>query len=419
MPLYQTRITVLLLLASGASCGPEPVPLPGPTPAETLDLIDASPCDILPEDNGLGTRAHSAGYPYWSGTDIQFDSAAPRRIPDERVVYALTEGYTFENEVHDCQRLIVRVPGGLKFGPLVGLLPLDGAMNLPDVAFATPIPVATVYNWGDFDDETLPYTEMNIAPRWNCLWLRTTPSGWVGALTPHENRPCFERSVPEPAAFTLAVVRAHENQDNPPTARWGFDAVDSVNIFGVKCGSAWCWVGNPGFRAPGSPTGVTSIDLPGYYDQQHLAVPDGNGGIRPGPLARVTTSQGFFDASMQQTTVPDDVLGPLFAAGLIVATIEFPGLTAPPAPYDKWGTALPLAVRLRTAIENGSDGLPLMSVSFMSADGSETPIRNIEPIRNAAHSAMGAVRFRWHDTDNTETTWSACGPRGKDCCDSA
>lgn len=429
MSRWKSRIVLIPVMIATAACSEDflaywtipPSPPGAPSDVEVANLIDASPCDILPEEKVLGTRAHRVGYPYWSPSDeeMQFDSTFPRRSPDGYVTYALTEGHTFENEVHDCQRLIVYDGGGtLSYGPLVALLPLDNAMNLPDPAFAHPRAIATVYNWGGFDGEDIGYPRLDIAPGWNCLWLRESSGTWEAAITTHNSQPCFQLQAPPDAAFDLEVQRTHVGQDNPETARWGWDPVDSSNIFGIKCGGAWCWIASPGFTAPAALAATSPTSLPGYYDEQHLAIPDGNGGVTPGPIARVQTSPEFLAAAMQQKNSTGDELSDDFLTGIAVATIDFPAGVIP-APYDKWGTKLPLTLRLQTSDVDAPDGLPMMRVSYRDPNGVETPYRNIHPIRNESHAAMGAVRWRWHDTANTESTWSACGPRGKDCCDGA
>ena len=79
------------------------------------------------------------------------------QIP-ESLAIALTGGPTFENEAHDCQRLVL-VAGGdsLRFGPLVGVFPLDTGME-NDFRGG---PLATIYNWGS-DGGQDSYAELNI-----------------------------------------------------------------------------------------------------------------------------------------------------------------------------------------------------------------------------------------------------------------
>ena len=81
-------------------------------------------------------------------------------------ILAVTGGDTFENEAHDCQRLILP---NHTFGPLVGVFPLDGAMS-DDFDGGT---ILTLYNFDASGGDRDRYDFLNISHRpeaqWSCL----------------------------------------------------------------------------------------------------------------------------------------------------------------------------------------------------------------------------------------------------------
>lgn len=425
-----SKLTALVVVVLAASCDPPdivPPPIPFPPPAQLRVLVEQSPCDILPDSGTIGTQAHARGYPRWNGEEIVTDSTAPAQTPDPAVVRALTEGYSFENEVHDCQRLVVSENRQLRFGPLIGLLPLDGAMELSDSGLARGQALATVYNWGGLQDEPEAYGSLSIEDGWNCLWLRNTSSGWRASVTAQpsgSSRACFDLAPPaSDSAYTLDVLRVFHGDSIPKTARWDWDETMSTHLMGIKCGSAWCLIGPPDSWPTDSVqlTGVSASTAPGYIDEQHLPVSDGDGGMKPGPIGRVTPTADFHQLASQQHGSDLDVLGPRFSGGLMVAHIDIPALppgTATPAPYDSvWGTRQrPVTLRLRTSINIAGSTVKNDTSTFFE-NGNET--RRVSPVRlsGTAHAAVGAVRWRWHDTANTVSIWSACGEKGLDCCD--
>lgn len=398
------------------------VPLPGvaaPSPEALAALVKLSPCDILPDTGEIvGQLAHDRGYPRWTGEAIVFDSATPQRTPDPFVVRALTGGTTYENEVHDCQRLVLIAGVDSSFGPLIGLLPLDQAMELADADFTGGRAVGTVYNWGDTAGNAQPYDPLTIGHRWNCLWLRPDSQlSWRAALTADAPEACYERSPPAAAAYTLDVQRALHPDAIPKTARWGWHAVENVHIMGVKCGSAWCWVGPKDLWAADTIhlVGDAHTTIPGYFDEQHLAVP-GGGWIKPGPIGLLTPSQQLYYLAAAQRALPSvDLFGLATSVGLRFAKIELPGVQGPPPiPYDSiWGirqTPVPRPMPVTVTLRNQQS-------TFRDATGGVGRSVTVNPLAGGAHAAVGAVRWRWHDTVNTESIWSACGVKGTDCCD--
>lgn len=399
-----------------------PVLMPPPPILERL--VRESPCDVLPEDDVLrtvGDVAHDRGYPRLIGGVLQYNDHAPHRTPDVIVRWALTRGVRFENEVHDCQRLVLIASGDSSFGPLAGILPLRTAMSYTDADFGTTgVAVATVYNWGDTAGAAQPYDTLRVSDGWNCLWLRRDAAGvWSAAMSPDEPKACSERSAPPGGAFVLDVQRLHHTAPMPHTARWGWEPHSGQHTMGVKCGPAWCWIGSRNLFAATDVqlTGPPQDSIPGYFDEQHLAIPDPADTTRfiPGPYARVSPTQEFYDLSMLQQNNPQDVTPPFYAAGGAVARIQIPKLIGPtPPPYAaRWGASLrPVTLHMQSTAGTGH---PLVAI-FRAAGGAAPP-RVPGRIHGVQHAAMGAVRWRWHDTAGTESLWSACGVKLTDCCD--
>lgn len=372
----------MLLGSLAVACGdPPPILPPAPDgpgagfvfpPGDSTErLIRLSPCDSIP--------------------------------PVQLAVLALTGGHTFENEIHDCQRLALRTgAGSLAYGPLTGVFPLDAAMALQDdTEFGSgPVVVATIFNW-DARAALGEYLPLNIRGYWSCLWLRRDSTTWQGAIR-GTDVPCDSANAPPPGAWVLAVQRANPGGDLPPTARWGW-ATDSTHYIGIKCGTAWCSVGQAGFKPVASSVGLE----PGWYDEQHIAVEQG-GVLVPGPWAVIYPS----DSLIALRAVTDTArLRVIFESPLHVATIEVIGAdSAAVSPYGRKfnlefeggvGTSdilLQLADANRVWFRNKTTTSTVVTPHYMPAE---------------RHAAPGTVRWRWHATD--ETGWISCK---SGCCDS-
>lgn len=413
---YRNHLVLILAAVAASACTGLESPPPPAVPVE--ELVRQSPCDILPEGRPVvGQLAGPHGYPRWNGSVIVRDPSGVNRSPDANVIHNLTGGPTFENEVHDCQRLVLVTGSALAFGPLVGLLPLDGAMALTDLDFSGGVAAATVYNWGDFHGKPEAYAPLGIDPGRNCLWLRRdTETSWRAALVALPTGPCSTQSRPATSAYTLDVQRALHAGPMPRTARWEWDEADATHVMGIKCGSAWCRVGRAALWQADTVhlAGNAQATIPGYFDEQHLAVPDGSGGIIPGPVGVLTPTATFFTLAQNQANSPTDVMGPAFATGLEVATLTLADATAttPPTYEAKWGLRQgPITLHLQ--IVPGGVERSTFTGPTGSQGHSVTPVR----IPNTLHASVGSVRWRWHDTATTASIWSACGVKGMDCCD--
>lgn len=319
------------------------------------------------------------------------------------VVEGLTGGNTFENEIHDCQRLALRTgPTSLAYGPLTGVFPLDDAMVLDDAAFDSdsgPVVMATIFNWNAHQSRG-EYLRLNIRDFWSCLWIRRDSTTWQGAIH-NTDVACDSAATPPPTAWTLEIQRSNEGEDLPPTARWGW-TTDSTHYVGIKCGDAWCSIGQVGFQPVAPSLGLQ----PGWYDEQHIAVEENNV-LVPGPWAIISPSDTLLALRTETDTAQ---LRTIFAGRIHAANLQVFGAdSAAVSPYgskfnlefkDGIGTSaiwLQLAEANRAWFVNSTSRGPVVTPHYMPVE---------------RHAAPGSVRWRWHATD--ETGWISCK---SGCCD--
>lgn len=333
--------------------------------------------------------------------------------PAPVVPTALTGEATYENEIHDCQRLVVADPSGNTFGPLVGLFPIDAAMRLPVDSFATATGriVATIFNW----ESAEAYAPLDIQPGWQCLWLKRSDSLWQAGITPTSGQTCVDPGHGAPD-YSLEVEEFHhetlEARGTPPdsiypaTARWEWDQVNEQHYMGIKCADAWCAIGPDGFQpAESNPlVGAKERSVPGWYDAQHLAIPDQGGALRPGPWGSVYPVEGLGSIDSTEFRASNGV----HVADIVVESAGSPGGLA------HYQDKLFLEVngsRGTTEVWVGRNTAGAWSSRFRHGNGLSNPaqLRRIPRVR---HAVEGAARWRWHDND--ETAWYWCGG----CCDS-
>jgi hypothetical protein len=372
--------------------GPIPQDTPDTTTISFVDLTELvrlSPCDSVPQT--------------------------------ARATQALTGDTTYENEIHDCQRLVFSGEGQLSFGPLVGIFPIDAAMADPDTAFRQGRVVASIFNWGSREDSEVgrtPYEQLGLQGEWHCLWLRNEARGtWSAAITTAESAPCGDEQNterPDWGALSVAEIRhaaapggAPGSSVYPRTARWGWDSVNAAHYIGIKCGDAWCAVGARGFqkRERDVLTGPIERTIPGWYDEQHLAVtesvPGGPARLRPGPWATIYPAPGLRASSDAD-----------FKARMrFVATIVLmPGssdATALDRYRYKFNATGPDTVGIWLHVQPDES----VRVEFRNQITAPATSKNTQRMMQTLHAAEGAVRWRWHRTD--ETGWIWCGA----CCD--
>ncbi|HUF12347.1 MAG TPA: hypothetical protein VMN78_04540 [Longimicrobiales bacterium] len=370
--------------------------------------------------------------------------------PAPEVVVALTGGTTFEHEIHDCQRLVLATwtegsdTPSLSFGPLVGIFPLDEAMALRDPSdFAGGRTVATIFNWGGFrfEDEPIVYAPLGIAPGWSCLWLRhDDDTGWQAAIQPADTG-CATLSDTthvvwnldvEPDTFALAEMVAPVGMDSirmvppepqipaettddpyPPTARWGWDEGTHSHYIGIRCGRKWCSIGQHLFDVRDHESSPNPrLAIPGWYDEEHLAVAGPDGQLIPGPWATIRPTQTAFDI---RYATPDDRQSHYRnPEGATVAEILID--YSDPAELgdyvSKWGIDIasdPDTTFIWLTLD-GDGGATAEYRRVRDEPGTDT---KAVPQNNTLHAAIGAVRWRWMDTDQKQ--WVSCDE--KSCCD--
>ena len=76
------------------------------------------------------------------------DTGSIAALADSTLAALLTGVGHVENEIYDCQRLVMSVGAVGEFGPLVALFPMDATLGLARSAFASPRPTVTIYSGG-------------------------------------------------------------------------------------------------------------------------------------------------------------------------------------------------------------------------------------------------------------------------------
>ena len=289
--------------------------------------------------------------------------AEPGDDADRQTLAALLKGAsTFENEVHDCQRL---VESG-QFGPLIGIFPHPGELSTIDETSTGPLSVATIFSWGDASGDPT-YAPLGIQGDWNCLWVRRDgpDSDWEAAIIENTSDTTCVGSPPPANLWPLEVraSRPANPQDSiPKTARWRWDSED--HYIGIYGGKEWWSVGPDGFQ-PTEPdvfTGPPHEVIPGYFDEQHLALPSG-GDLVPGPWGKISPSPALLANGKNSGwwTTPRGV------ARLEVAD--------PPGPYeDKFNLQLQGTIwrsQIRLHLTDPTPPDPAWSGWYRRPDGSE------------------------------------------------
>lgn len=391
-----------------------------------------------------------ADYPCDVAPEMTTDSAVLAFMAEE-----LTGEPTFEHEVHDCQRLVIVDASGAdpirRYGPLVGVFPIDSLMAYSShQLFADWQPVASVYNWSKER-----YEPLSIPTGWSCVFIRTdtaqsafdvqwpdsdtsdvhnpledlpgpglpgggiqsTPPQWEAMIAP-TNEFCGHREVPgNPPASLAGFSGRHIGPDGsgpyPVTARWQWDEVRASHLIGIKCGSAWCTFGPQGYKSTvGIYAGDPHRSIPGWYDEQHLALRVENG-LVPGPLGRVYPTPALFDTKSLTASALDESMN----AGMLVADIEIEGDSAALGEYlDKFDLAVANGVGMSSIwlmLDEGEPQAEFRNASSATTPEAATAIADAPPkaayaafVPQAQHAAIGAARWRWDSQD--ERVWVSC-----------
>lgn len=482
-----TRVAVVVLCASlagsagtGAAQTIEPPFLP---PDDILrEIVRLSPCDIVgtsPDEVGAleieGMRL-TDGYPRFQLTAVQLPGniSSPGGLitvdtiyvpqgnggdagfevlysdsmtPPDFVAWALTGGTSWENEAHDCQRLVIasrihqisfspergfnRVGSGTtmrRFGPLVGIFPLDSAMAL-DERWSEAMPVATVYNWGGRSFQEMPYGPLGVGDGWHCLWMRYVDDEWQAALVPTEVVCPRADSPPPDSAWNLVVRESIHGQRTasrlqrsdvyPHSARWGWDADSLRHYIGIRCGTAWCSIGRSAPPVAARLLGDPYRVIPGWRDEQLLAVEGSDQSLFPGPLGVLEPDSAYWRlsrprllghpylarpvAGRQPPTIASTSLSLAMArpSGLTVANIAVMGSATQVASYTAKFGLVPQDGAWRGSVTIQGDVSP--ESAWFGPNGVPAELQFVPEID---HSVVGAVRWRWRERD--EQVWASC-----------
>jgi hypothetical protein len=251
------------------------------------------------------------------------------------------------------------------------------------------------------------------------------------------------RSLSDPSAKTLQVrpsgVAGIGDDDYPPVARWDWDSVRRQQYIGIKCGPAWCEVGNPGFTPSPAYSGpIPSFDpvtcvsaatvieavrvtrVKGWYDSQRLAVVSGSatvpGGVWgyfiPSPaLNRIDQVSCFLNNWVHTAVV---VVDDNYKFGFESGVNKISTCHGPAEPATTGGDAC--NVPSPPPCPADIDGLPWWAMT-------ESPMgaKTYRCVKRRDHAAEltalnlqipGTVRWRWLSSD--ETNWMRCSTG---CCE--
>lgn len=361
-------VPVVLLAAATAGCHgevrsrdePEVPERPAPRPVSGVtQAIRAFPCD--------------------SASLTEMPRGLARNLTDTDSIQA--------NEVHDCQKLVVNG----QFGPLVAIYPLPSVSWNNPASFDTPRPVATVFNWGP--DR---YAPLGIERDWNCVWLswdRRTDR-WSAFMARPFGDACADPDAMPPESRDTLVVKRYTHKGTaqyPATARWGWDETNRVHHVGIKCAAGWCFLGPEGFVPRDTILGQGGVhEVPGWYDDQHLAIPGRDGKLVPGPWGRIHPAPDLGRLNADRLGVEPRVIG----------YVTLSGTPQQLAHYDStWNFR-----RGRNTLLVSREGAQW----FMTVrpDGAASARFRIDRETGAMHAVQGAVRWRWDSTD--ESIWFGC-----------
>jgi len=213
-----------------------------------------------------------------------------KRLPPQPIASPITD----IPEFHDCQRFILADNARqLRYDSLYAIFAsfrldtLEAMLDTLDAEFGTgrrAMAAAEVYTEGG------RYDALGIKTNYSCLYLFRRP-GWRALMVPvpqPDNPSCDEPIDPGTLSGRELEVRrtsfpGFHDDDYPPVARWDWDTVNLQQYIGIKCGVAWCEVGNPGFISsdsyPDSPAKPIEFRrtrvIKGWYDEQWLATASG------------------------------------------------------------------------------------------------------------------------------------------------
>ena len=236
----------------------------------------------------------------WDSVPMQHDSVY--RVPAAGL--AVPGATTNVPEFHDCQRFLAlstnaSVPGQFAYdslfavfaNPNLGVIDDSIRLLLSTGVANRAIAAAQVYTLGP------GYAPLGIGADFSCLYLYAGPLDSIRAVMVNvgqKEQLCATRMNPDNlAGKRLKVIRTSVPEPSPrefPTAaRWDWSSEGNQQYIGVRCGDAWCEIGDSTF-APSPRYARGGIDqdadrvinIKGWYDEQYLAEIQPQ--LRPGPV---------------------------------------------------------------------------------------------------------------------------------------
>lgn len=225
---------------------------------------------------------------------------------------SVAENITGVPEFHDCQRFRVlgdkSVVGtassnGVSFGSLIAIFAASYLDSLPvrvnrlrdSSSSALSVAAALIYGV----DGGYTHGRFRIEQEFNCLYMwrgeKADTIQWHAKIIPvgSDHSLCLKPyPVAEHPELDLVVIvdsprEFRKDSAYPRVARWDWDEASKQQYIGIKCGRAWCEIGDPGFT-PSSPYAVGSTGaesqverIKGWYDEQYLAVKNEAGAVVP------------------------------------------------------------------------------------------------------------------------------------------
>jgi hypothetical protein len=244
---------------------------PGDTSVFPDSLGLPGPLTRIPEFHDCQRFIQRHGFLWWKWRTYESLVAIWVRDRLDTVSFPIQIGNIGFNVPAQCDSLSVTQDTLMVTPPQVNCWYGDSAA-VSEPTVVSPSGVAVGLVWSDQDG----YGALGIKGGWNCLYL-SNPAAWTAKMVPVESqKDCFENVDLAAVAGTVLAVderkfAGHGNEAFPPVVRW-HQGLRRYNV-GIKCLAAWCQIGpKEGFPQY---TGGRTREIPGWYDEQHLAVSTG------------------------------------------------------------------------------------------------------------------------------------------------
>ena len=364
-----------------------------------------------------------------------------RGLDANSVAFARANGYYnwCIPEFDDDQRLFDGRPNSEDYGAIAHVMAapeLDG-LRLTNQFDGQYLRVAIVAVESPVSSDLAPYHDLGLTAQ-NCLYLQHYSKffdawhGWTALMVPPDKNLVCPASPQASATKTVLAVTveppySNNYADYPPTTRF-IEGAGGRTLIGVKCATAWCIVGPPGFGdVPASAHAHATAAIPakaqsivkGWFDDQVLGVADGSGELG-------------IHRRFRASAIPDAGLGSLKVADFMVTNVGtetykvvgrtfFPDSLPTDSKYAKvYGFSRGLnVVALRAEFHPATSTSPKADTAWFAqvtdANGNvrndiptrRTDHRKIDPAGNLVLASIPAtMRWRWFDSD--EDLWVEC-----------